>query len=148
MILTTTSSLVKSGSWFGFGPELGSVKRGIMPYLSNPDDQGRLQRNLYVFDDPYWFAVMAYFGVVGLVIYWLILWRLYQAAKTVLLFHLSQQERTIVIMAQTLVMIAFFYSFVERLFRVRPFSFYFWLICGLLVNIYCRYQERLTQDNQ
>ena len=148
MILTTTNSLVKSGSWFGFGPELGSVKAGILPYLSDPDDQGRLQRNLYVFDDPYWFAVMAYFGVVGLVIYWLILWRLYQAAKTVLLFHLSQQERTIVIMAQTLVMIAFFYSFVERLFRVRPFSFYFWLICGLLVNIYCRYQERLTQDNQ
>ena len=138
MISTTTNSLIKSGSWFGFGPELGSVKEGIRPYLAEPDDQARLQRNLYVFDDPYWFAVMAYFGIVGLSIYWLILWRLYQIAKFVLFFTISQQEKTIALMAETLIIITFFYSFVERLFRVRPFSFYFWLLCGLLVNIYSR----------
>ena len=148
MISNTTNALVKSGSWFGFGPELGSVKEGIRPYLVEPDDQARLQRNLYVFDDPYWFAVMAYFGVVGLSIYWLVLWRLYQAAKFVLFSSISQQERTIALMTQTLVIIAFFYSFVERLFRLRPFSFYFWLLCGLLINIYCRHQERLIKHNQ
>lgn len=148
MIATTTSSLIKSGSWFGFGPELGSVKRGIILHLSKPGDQARLQRNLYVFDDPYWFAVMAYFGIVGLILYWLIMWRLYQAAKFVLLASVSPQERTIALMAQTLITITFFYSFVERLLRVRPFSFYFWLICGLLVNIYCRYQVKLTKGNE
>ena len=148
MISNTTNALIKSGSWFGFGPELGSVKEAITPHLVEPEDRARLQRNLYVFDDPYWFAVMAYFGIVGLSLYWLVLWRLYQAAKFVLFSTVSQQERTIALMAQTLVIIAFFYSFVERLFRLRPFSFYFWLICGLLVNIYCRHQERVGKATQ
>lgn len=142
MISTTTNALIKSGSWFGFGPELGSVTQGILPYLSEPEDQARLQRNLFVFDDPYWFAVMAYFGLVGLIIYWLILWRLYQAAKFVLVSTVSRTEKNIALMTKTLVIIAFFYSFVERLFRLRPFSFYFWLICGLLINIYCCYKEQ------
>lgn len=145
MISTTTDALVQSGSWFGFGPELGSVKKGILPYLSEPEDQARLQRNLYVFDDPYWFAVMAYFGIVGLSIYWIILWRLYYSAKFVLTFSISQSERIVALMAQTLVIIAFFYSFVERLFRLRPFSLYFWLICGLAINIYCSYTEKAEE---
>ena len=88
---------------------------------------------------------MAYFGIVGLTLYWLVLWRLYQTAKFVIASTISQQEKTLAIMAQTLIIIAFFYSFVERLFRLRPFSFYFWLISGLLVNIYCCHQERLTK---
>jgi hypothetical protein len=144
-IYNTTNALIKSGSWFGFGPELGSIKRGILPYLTGADDQSRFQRNLYVFEDPYWFAVMAYFGIVGLSIYWLILWRLYQTAHFILKATLSQQEKTIAIMTQTLVITAFFYSFVERLFKLRTFSFYFWLICGLLINIYCCYQERAAE---
>ena len=148
MISNTTNALIKSGSWFGFGPELGSVKEAITTYLAEPEDQARLQRNLYVFDDPYWFAVMAYFGLVGLSLYWLVLWRLYQVAKFVLFASISQQERTIVLIAQTLVIVAFFYSFVERLFRLRPFSFYFWLICGLLVNIYCSHQEIVVKAAQ
>jgi hypothetical protein len=148
MIATTTNALIRSGSWFGFGPELGSVNQGILPYLLEPEDQARLERNQFVFDDPYWFAVIAYFGIVGLSIYWLILWRLYQAAKFVLISSVSQPERNIALMSKTLVIIAFFYSFVERLFRLRPFSLYFWLICGLLINIYCCHQERLIKPDR
>ena len=141
-IVVTVNALIKSGKWwFGLGPELGSVQRGINIFL-DPSDQAQLQRNLYVFDDPYWFAVTAYFGVVGLLLYWLVIWQLHRVSRQVIRAAISKEEKTTGTILQVLTAIALVYSFVERLFRLRPFSLYFWLFAGLVVNLYCRQQER------
>ncbi|MGF1481081.1 MAG: hypothetical protein ACFB4I_16620 [Cyanophyceae cyanobacterium] len=141
-IVVTINALIKSGRWwFGFGPELGSVQRGIEIFL-NPDDQAQLQRNLYVFDDPYWFAITAYFGIVGLLLYWVVLWQLHRASRQVVRAASSEEEKASGAILQSLTVIAFLYSFVERLFRIRPFSFYFWLFAGLAINYYCRQREQ------
>lgn len=140
-MVVTTNALIKSGKWwFGFGPELGSVQRGIEIFL-NPADQAQLQRNLYVFDDPYWFAVIAYFGIVGLLLYWVVLWQLHRVSRQVIRAAASKEEKAIGAILQSLTAIALIYSFVERLFRFRPFSLYFWLFAGLAINIYHRQRE-------
>lgn len=141
-IVVTFKALSKSGNWwFGFGPELGIVRKGIEVYL-NPDDQEQLQRNLYVFDDPYWFAIIAYFGLVGLFLYWLVLWQLNQASGKVLRGASSEEEKAVGVIMQSLTIVAFLYSFVERLFRIREFSLYFWLFAGLAINFYCLQREK------
>lgn len=141
-ILVITTALNQSGKWwFGFGPELGSVRRGIEVFL-DIEDRAQLQRNLGVIDDPYWFAVVAYFGVVGLLFYWLVLWQLYWSAQRVIGAASSEEERAVGTISQSLTTVAFLYSFVERLFRLRAFSLYFWLFAGLAINFYCRRRER------
>lgn len=145
-ILVTTNALMRSGKWwFGFGPELGSVRRGIEVFL-NPEDQFQLLRNLYVFDDPFWFAIAAYFGVVGLLLYWLVLWQLYRASREVIRAADSEEEKATGAILRSLTVVAFLYSFVERLFRLRPFSFYFWLFAGLAMSYYCRQRERSPRE--
>lgn len=141
-ISVTTNALTKSGKWwFGFGPELGSVQRGIEIFL-NPEDQAQLYRNLYVYDDPYWFAVTAYFGIVGLLLYWLVLWQLHSVSRKLVHAAASKEEKATGAIMQSLTAIAFFYSFVERLFRFRPFSLYFWIFAGLVVNRYYRGKKK------
>ena len=143
---TIIDSLIKTGNWtFGFGPELGAVKTGIGSVLTNSEEIYKLQRDLNTFDDPYWFAIMAYFGIVGLIIYWLILLRLFQASQWLVRVGSNSEERSLGAMFSTIVTVTFFYSFVERLFRLRPFSFYFWLLAGLVINAcYVRKQQLLS----
>ena len=145
MIISICQGLIKSGSWFGFGPELGSVRRGIEVFLSSPDDQEMLRRNLYVVDDPYWFAILAYFGIVGLLLYWLVIFRLNQTAKRLFQMSNNKNEKFLALTLRTITLISFLYCFVERLFRVRGFSFYFWLIAGLVTNRYCNYIDKYNE---
>jgi hypothetical protein len=137
MIIVTVNALIKSGRlWFGFGPELGIVPRGIEAFLSDPEDMAQLHRNLFVFEDPYWFAIWAYFGLVGLILFWWVLIRLYKVSTYVRRFSPIPEEKTLALTLQILVITGLLYGFVERLFMLRSFSFYFWLIAGLVVNRY------------
>lgn len=140
-------ALVESGSWFGFGPSLISVYHGISEALNlNSVDQEHLWEVLYVFDDPYWFAILGYFGIVGILLYWLVLLRLYQASQTLVKYAIHPEYRNLGSMFSAITMGAYLYSFVERIFRLRAFSFYFWLLAGLVINaLYVQEQQRQQQ---
>lgn len=141
MIIVTVNALIKSGQfWFGFGPELGIVPRGIEPFLQNPEDVAQLYRNLYVFEDPYWIAIFAYIGLVGIIFFWLILLRLSKMGKKLMNFPLPKEEKTIIIAVRSLIFISLIYCFVERLFTLRSFSFYFWLFAGIMANRFNYYK--------
>jgi hypothetical protein len=131
-------TIVESSSWFGFGPDSESVIRG-MGQLMTSEDVAKLERDIDVFDDPYWFAILGYFGFIGLSIYWLILFRLYQVGNKLLKIASTPEYKVLLTSFCTIVVIAFFYSFVERIFKTRDFSLYFWILAGLVVNVYNTY---------
>jgi len=140
-ILVTLRALVQTGKWwFGFGPELGSVRDGIIATL-DPEDQAQLIRNLGVYDDSFWFALLGYFGVTGLALYWWTFYHLFRASKSMIRNATTRDEKLVGTILNSLLVCGFLYSFVERLPRLREYSFYLWLFAGIAMNFYCRQRE-------
>ena len=138
----------ESSSWFGFGPDHETLITNMGQFITS-DEVKKLVRDMEVFDDPYWFAYMGYFGIVGLLINWFILLRLFQAGRELLRITAVKDYQILAISFCSLIVVAFFYSFVERVFKLRHFSFYFWLLAGLVVNVYQSqiYKLRNSQIN-
>jgi hypothetical protein len=132
---TIVSSIFSTQSWFGFGPDFDHTQKAIRETLNSAADMAKLKRDGSVFDDGFWFAFFAYFGVVGTFIYGFILKRLYDCAKWLTRVSSEPELRTLGATFATLIFVTVMYTFVERIFRLRAFSFYFWLLAGLVVNM-------------
>ena len=129
------STLVNTRSWFGLGPDFWNTLAIIeSTTLRTGADMDKLYRDAGVFDDGFWFAFLAYFGVVGTFIYGMILRRLYDASKWLARVSAEPEYRTLGAMFATVILVTVFYTFVERIIRLRAFSFYFWLLAGLVIN--------------
>ena len=135
VVTTVCRTLWESSSWFGFGPDHETLISNMGQYLTS-DEVKKLIRDMEVFDDPYWFAYLGYFGIVGLLINWLILLRLFQTGRELLRMTTVKEYQILAISFCSIIIVAFFYSFVERVFKLRHFAFYFWLLAGLMVNVY------------
>lgn len=135
LVKTIISTIISSHSWFGFGPDLEIARQNIASAISNPGDIKRIA-DIGPFEDVYWFAMLAYFGVVGLIIYFLILLRLYQVSKWLIKFSSNKVYKNLGVMFCTLIIVLVIYCFIERVLKFRPFSFYFWLLAGLVINAY------------
>jgi hypothetical protein len=132
---TILNSIFSTQSWFGFGPDFDHTQDAIRATLNRAPDIAKLKRDGSVFDDGFWFAFFAYFGVVGTLIYGFILKRLYDCAKWLTRVSSEPELRTLGATFATLIFVTVMYTFVERIFRLRAFSFYFWLLAGLVVNM-------------
>ena len=135
VVTKVCQTLWESASWFGFGPDHETLINNMGQYLTS-DEVKKLVRDAEVFDDPYWFAYLSYFGIVGLLINWFILLRLFQTGRELLRITTAKEYQILAISFCSIIIVAFFYSFVERVFKLRHFSFYFWLLAGLMVNVY------------
>ena len=135
VVTKVCQTLWESASWFGFGPDHETLINNMGQYLTS-DEVKKLVRDAEVFDDPYWFAYLGYFGVVGLLINWFILLRLFNTGRELLRITTVKEYQILAISFCSIIVVAFFYSFVERVFKLRHFSFYFWLLAGLMVNVY------------
>ena len=129
------NGLFNTQSWFGFGPDFAVTQESLRETLSSASEMAKLERDAGVFDDSFWFAFIAYFGIVGTVIYGFILKRLYDAARWLIRSSAEPELRTLGATFATLVFVTVLYTFVERIFRLRAFSFYFWLLAGLVINM-------------
>ena len=135
VVTTVCQTLWESSSWFGFGPDQETLITNMGQFLTS-DEVKKLVRDMEVFDDPYWFAFMGYFGVIGLALNWFILLRLFQVGREIIRKTTIKEYQILAISFCSLIIVAFCYSFVERVFKLRHFSFYFWLLAGLVVNVY------------
>ena len=131
---TILHAVISTRSWFGFGPDAWGTLNSIEATLTDGNDMEKLYRDAPVFDDGFWFAFIAYFGFVGTAIYAFMMKRLYDASKWLARVSAEPEYRTLGSTFATLVLITVLYTFVERTFRLRAFSFYFWLLAGLVVN--------------
>ncbi|MEO0769854.1 MAG: hypothetical protein AAFY72_10545 [Cyanobacteria bacterium J06649_4] len=133
-VRTIVNGTLVTKSFFGFGPDFDQAQSGLRATLSTAADMAKLQRDEPVFDDAFWFAFFAYFGVVGTALYAFMLKRLYDASKWLTRVSTEPEYRAIGGTFATLLLITVLYAFVERILRLRAFSFYFWLLAGLMVN--------------
>lgn len=134
MIFTICRTTWNTASIFGFGPEPGAVKRKILTQLSDPEDQARIERNLGVYEDPYWFALLGYYGIVGLILFVAIYHRLYLSAKWLIKNSTCREYKVLGVIFCAMMIITYIYTFIERILVFRPFTLYFWVLAGLVIN--------------
>ena len=128
-------TLVSTRSWFGLGPDFWNALAIIEnTTLRTGADMDKLYRDAGVFDDGFWFAFLAYFGIIGTLIYGMILKRLYDASRWLARVSSEPEYRTLGATFATVIIITVLYTFAERIIRLRAFSFYFWLLAGLVIN--------------
>lgn len=139
VIQTTMSTLIKSGGWFGFGPDLENMRSLMYDLLTSGADRAKIF-DLQPLEDVYWLAMLAYFGPIGLGIYGFMIWRLFQLGRWLTLFSSQATYRILGSLFCTLVVITVLYNFISRTLEFRPYSFYFWLVSGLVVNSYNRHK--------
>lgn len=142
MIRTTVGTLFTSGSWFGFGPDQENMREVVFNLLTDGVDRAKIVASEAFFEDVYWVAMLAYYGIVGMVIFSMIMWRLFRAGKWLTKHARSAEYRSLGSIYCTLFILTFFYNCIERVFELRPFSFYFWLMSGLVINAYNQHRFR------
>lgn len=87
--------------------------------------------NLPIINDVYWVAFIIYYGIIGLLIFWFILFRLMKGSIYVFKNTPDPYIRIFALAFIAIVILSIPYSFILRTFVFRAFGFYFWLIAGL-----------------
>ena len=133
VMTTITNAVIDSKSWFGFGPDLDVARETIRDILIDGEDRRKIL-DLEPVEDIYWIALIAYYGFLGLGIYLTVIFRLFSVARQLKRYSSFEEYKILGTTFCTLVFITLFYSFVERILKIRGFSYYFWLLAGLVVN--------------
>ncbi len=97
--------------------------------------------NLPIINDVYWVAFIVYYGIIGIIIYFFILFRIFRASVFVAKFSTDPYFRVFAIAMAALVIIAIPYSLILRTFVFRAFGFYFWLLAGLVFSEWRRLRK-------
>ena len=142
IIIKVCGALINSFSLFGLGPTPDAVERGIRSHLAlDSTDLDQLNWSFFVLDDPYWFAILGYFGIVGIIFYWSIFLRFYQSSQFLIKSVDFISYKSLGLAFSNITILLFLYAFVERILRLRACSFYFWAIAGLTINSIYMYQQ-------
>lgn len=97
--------------------------------------------NLPIINDVYWVAFIIYYGLIGLAIYFFILYRIFTTSRYVLMHSPDPYFRMFAVAMAVLTIIAIPYSLILRTFVFRSFGFYFWLLAGLVFSEWRRLKE-------
>ena len=84
------------------------------------------------FKDVYWVAILCFYGVLGLVLFALIFYRLFTAALRLYKRALHGYTKDIAMVMLCLVVVTVFLLFFNRTLEFRGYGFYFWLCAGLM----------------
>lgn len=84
------------------------------------------------FKDVYWVAILCFYGVLGLVLFALIFYRLFTAALRLYRRAVHGYTKDIAMVMLCLVVVTVFLLFFNRTLEFRGYGFYFWLCAGLM----------------
>jgi hypothetical protein len=128
-------TIAESGTLIGFSPDTETAAKKIVALSS-----GRLAKMLHykAFEDVFWVALMAYYGIIGLGLFLLLLLRLYKCSKWVM--KRSDKSTFVLVGAATriLIILTVPLTFLIRTFEFRTFGYYFWLLAALTMTEYLR----------
>src|SRR6185436_19613372 len=142
IILSVGVPVLQSLKLFGYGPSgdesLGRMAKenvsGTMPF-----------QNLGIINDVYWVGMLSYYGLIGLLIFIFILWKIYKSSVVVYKKSDEPIYAVIGLCVAVMVLLAIPYTFIIRTFAFRPFAFYFWMLAGLMASEYRRLKRSGTQ---
>jgi hypothetical protein len=101
--------------------------------------------NLPIINDVYWVAFIIYYGIIGLLIFWFILFRLMKGSVYVFKNTPDPYIRIFALAFIAIVILSIPYSFILRTFVFRAFGFYFWLIAGIVFAEWRRLRQLQKQ---
>jgi len=136
MVLTEIGGqLLMSVKLFGYGPaqDYALEKAAQEIFGSNIPIN-----NLPIINDVYWVAFLVYYGIIGLIIYLFILYKIMRASVLVYKYTPDEYMKIFGLAMAAIVLISIPYSFILRTFLFRSFGFYFWLLGGIVVSEYRR----------
>ena len=92
-------------------------------------------------DDVYWMAMVIYYGWLGLFLFWMILLRLFIAARYVQRHSPTGILKNTALTLATLIVISMPLTMIIRLWQFRSFAIFFWLLAGIVVAEYIRIKK-------
>ncbi|MBL0339641.1 MAG: hypothetical protein IPP71_01250 [Bacteroidetes bacterium] len=101
--------------------------------------------NLPIINDVYWVAFIIYYGFIGLAIYFFILYKIFQASLFVYRNSDDAYFKVFALAMAAVIIISLPYSLILRTFVFRSFSFFFWLLAGL---VFAEWRRLKTIENQ
>ncbi|MEM7591699.1 MAG: hypothetical protein AAF383_09315 [Cyanobacteria bacterium P01_A01_bin.83] len=135
MIQTVSRSVLGSDKiWFGISPNQNVVRNTLIKLNSSSTLAQKRFEVTETFEDVYWVAMLAYYGVTGLGIYLLIILRLYLAARWLICHAEDSEYQSLGAIFCTLILVSFIYAWIEKIWEIQTFTFYFWLLAGLVIN--------------
>lgn len=87
------------------------------------------------FEDVYWVAFVAYYGLIGATVLILLLYKMYRSAKMIYQKTTYAVTKDIALAAICMCGLTVFLLFFYRVLEFRVYSFHFWLLFGLLFNL-------------
>lgn len=136
VFLEVSPIILKNKLLFGYGPDnnltvqsINADSAQILTYDWLPD---------YIID-AYWVGLLAYFGVIGLIVFIWLLWSIYHNASIIYKRSKVQITEELALIVMNLIINTVILTFFNNVVEFRIYSFYLWLFPALMFNLY--YQE-------
>ena len=138
-IVDIPSTVLFNKPFLGYGPDqlktIDDLNNSKISFLTRKWEK-------QAFNDVYWSAQMAYYGIFGL---FTLIWLFYRLQKwSRIIYHRTQNKvikelsLSVIVITFTTIILLFFNQFIE--FRI--YGLYFWLFPALILNLY--HQEKLS----
>lgn len=88
------------------------------------------------FEDVYWVALLAYYGLAGISLFITLFLKLYNSSLFIYKNTKQKITRDLSVITACIVGLCVFFLFLENVLEFRSFSFYFWLLPALMYNLY------------
>ena len=141
IIKTVVRGTIGTGNWFGLSPSPHEAILTLSELL--PTQKSVILEREFWFEDVYWGTMLVYYGIPGVTLFGYIFYRLYKTSQWLSDRCFDSSSKALGIGFSTLIIITIFYAFVERIFEIKCYSFYFWLLAGMVVNVYNRDSRQL-----
>jgi hypothetical protein len=145
VLIEIGGNLIKSFKLLGYSPaqEFALEKAAKELFGSNMPIN-----NLPIINDVYWVAFIIYYGLIGIAIYFYILYRIFKASVFVARNTPDPYFRIFAVAMAALVIITIPYTLILRTFLFRSFGFYFWLIAGLVFSEWRRLKSQEAEPRR
>lgn len=103
------------------------------------------QSTLTMFEDVYWVALTFYYGIVGLMLFSVVIYFIY---KEVAIFketgNITSFQSDLILTCKVMLLLLIPVNFVNQILAVRQFSFYVWAVIGFTLSLL--YSSRQNED--
>lgn len=97
-------------------------------------------------EDVYWVAILAYYGLIGLLLWCSFMFRLVVKISYCRRYSIRPFTKHLCTIALLFLFISIPLNFLNQAFEVRQFSFYLWLFCGLALASYRNERRDATRS--
>lgn len=131
-LVSITPTILLNSPLIGYGPDeelvLVAINDAPTRFMNRPIERKEFQ-------DVYWVAILAKYGLMGLLAFVYIFYRLFSSAHQIYHHtkHATQKELSLAVMYMILISIPIL--FLERAFEYRIFGYYFWLFPALMFSL-------------